>query len=117
MANLSVPSEGLVSRILSEVGFEERIIGYRLRERTGPISITLYSFEEVVGLLNDTHPRIDFNRLEKWIREVMGDRELAGKIKKVIDEDGSDQERTFRIRNLMGERLLQCNARNIRHEI
>ena len=93
---------------MAEVGFEERLIGYRLRERSGPMSITPYSFEEVVGLLCDPHPRIDFNQLEVWIREVMGDEELAGKIKEVAREDISDQERAWRIRDLMGERLLQC---------
>jgi len=107
MGKLLEPSKKLASTILTEVGFDDRIIGYRLRERTGPLAITLYSFEEVVGLLRDPLPRIDFNQLEGWIREVMGDRELSEKIEEIIEEDSSEQERLWRIRDLMEERILQ----------
>ena len=108
MEKLAEPTRDLAEKVLNEVGFEDRIIGYRLRERSGLMSITLYSFEEVVVLLYDSNPRIDFNRLEMWIRETMGDGELAGKVKQVIEKDISDQEKSFAIRDLMLERLLQC---------
>ena len=105
---LTSPSKDLAQRILNEVGFEDRLTGYRLRERTGVMTIQLYSFEEVVWLLNDPHPSLDFTRLEQWIRETMGDPELAGRIGDVIQEDISDQVRTLRIRDLMALRLYQC---------
>jgi hypothetical protein len=108
MEKLTFPSKRLAARILSEVGFEDRLMGYRLGERTGPMSIPLYSFEEVVGLLNEPHPRIDFNRLEEWVRDSMGDVELAGKIRDLLREDISDQDRSLRIRDLMALRLHQC---------
>ncbi len=108
MEKLTLPSKALATRILTEVGFEERLMGYRLHERTGAMSITLYSFEEVVGLLNGPHPRIDFNRLEKWVREIMGDLELAGKIRELLKEDMSDRDRSSGIRDLMALRLHQC---------
>ena len=108
MKNLSEPSKDMASKILNEVGFEERFIAYRLRERTGPIPITLYSFEEAVGLLNDPFPGVDFTRLEDWIREVMGDGELADKIRDVIARDISARDKTLCIRDLMVERLIQC---------
>jgi hypothetical protein len=108
MKKLLEPSKKLASRILTEVEFEDRLMGYRLRERTGPVAMTLYSFSEVVGLLNDPLPRIDFNRLAQWIREVMGDAELAGKIQEVIEEDCGQQERLWRIKDLMEERLLHA---------
>lgn len=38
MGRLSKPSKDLSSRIMTDVGFEERLIGYRLRARTGPLS-------------------------------------------------------------------------------
>lgn len=110
MGGLSKPSKELTLRILTEVGFKDRLIGYRLRERAGPMSITLYSFEEVVCLLNDPYPRIDFNQLEVWTRETMGDLELAGRIKEVVKKDISDQERLCQIRDLMEERSLQCKG-------
>jgi hypothetical protein len=108
MIELTSPSKGLAKRILTEVGFEDRITGYRLRERTGIMTIRLYSFEEVVGLLNDPHPRLDFAHLQRWVSETMGDPELAGKIGNVIQEDTSEQIRTIRIRDLMAQRLYQC---------
>jgi hypothetical protein len=108
MMELTSPSKDLAERVLTEVGFEDRLTGYRLRERTGATTIRLYSFEEVVGLLNDLHPRLDFDRLERWIRETMGDPELAEKIEDVIQEDMSDRVRTLRIKDLMALRLYQC---------
>jgi hypothetical protein len=75
------PSKDLTERVLNEVDFEDRLTGYRLSKRTGVTTIRLSSFEEVVGLLNETHPRLDFDRLEQWIRETMGDPELSGKIR------------------------------------
>jgi hypothetical protein len=108
MEKLTFPSKALAARILTEVGFEERLMGYRLGERTGPMSIPLYCFEEVVGLLNEPHPRIDFNRLEEWVRGTMSDVELAGKIRDLLEEDMSDQDRSLRIRDLMALRLHQC---------
>ena len=110
MEKLSEPSKELIAKIITEVEFKERLIGYRMRRRTGPTSVALYSFEEVVGLLNDSHPRIDFNQLEKWVRETIKDVELAEKIGKVIKKDSSEEDKTWEIRNLMGERLIQCKS-------
>ena len=108
MEKLTFPSKALAARIVTEVGFEDRLMGYRLRERAGAMSIPLYSFEEVVGLLNEPHPRIDFNRLETWVRDTMGDVKLAGKIRDLLREDISDRDRSLRIRDLMALRLHQC---------
>ena len=106
MKRLPEPSRALCERILSEVGFNDRLIGYRLRQRTGPAPVTLYSFGEVFALLGDAHPRIDFVRLEEWVRHVMKDEALADKIQEAIKEDTSGREKTLLIRDLMEERLL-----------
>jgi hypothetical protein len=108
MQELSEPDDTLVSRVLSEVGFENRLTGYRFRQRVGAIPASLYSFEEVVHLMNDKFPRLSFQRLEKWIRDVMGDEELAARIEEVIEQKSNDHDRTQCIRILMGERLCQC---------
>ena len=112
MEKLTFPSKALAARIVTEVGFEDRLLGYRLSERAGAMSIPLYSFEEVLGLLNEPHPRIDFNRLETWVRDTMGDAELAGKIRALIEGDMSDRDRSVRIRDLMALRLHQCMKSN-----
>ena len=68
----------------------------------------MYSFEEVVRLLDDPYPRMSFDHLEKWIRDVMKDEELAGEMHKVVVKDNSEYEKTLKVRDLMAERLSQC---------
>jgi hypothetical protein len=108
MANLGDPSHELAMRVLTEVDFECRLNGFILRERAGAVPITMYSFEEVVSLLNDRHPRLDFDKLETWIRKTMGDKELAEQIVDAVRKENSDQNRSLRIKELMEERLSQC---------
>lgn len=108
MKELSKPDEELVFRVLGEVGFEERIVGYRISERLGSARTSMYSFEEVVNFLNDKFPQLEFEELEKWIRVVMKDEELALKIAKAVEEETNDHDRIERIKTLMQERLSQC---------
>lgn len=108
MGKLQDPSQNLAKRILTEVDFEDRLSGFSLRERAGAIPVTMYSFKEVVFFLNDPHPRLDFGELETWIRETMGDKELAGQIADAVRKENSDQNRSLRIKELMEERLDQC---------
>jgi hypothetical protein len=108
MGKLQEPSKNLAKSILTEVGFEDRLTGFILRERSGPRPAIMYRFEEVVSLLNDPHPRLDFNELEGWVRETMGDEELAEQIGEAVKSARSDQDRSLRIKKLMEERLSQC---------
>ena len=108
MANLGDPSHELAMRVLTEVDFELRLNGFILRERAGALPVTMYSFEEIVSLLNDPYPRVDFNELEGWVRETVGDAELAERIAEAIRKGNNDQDRTYLIRDLMEERLSQC---------
>jgi hypothetical protein len=112
MRELSEPDDALVSRVLSEVGFENRLTGYRFRQRVGAIPASLYSFEEVVHLLNDKFPRLSFQGLEEWLRTVVRDEELATQIADAVEQEGNDRDRTVRIRILMAERLCQCKKAN-----
>ena len=107
MIKLSKPDRELVSRVLNGVGFEERMVGYRVHERLGPVKISMYSFEEVVNFLNDKFPQLRFEELEKWVKMVMKDEELALKIAEAVEEENNDRDRTDRIRILMEERLRQ----------
>ena len=108
MAKLGDPSRELAMKVLTEVDFEHRLNGFILRERAGAVPITMYRFEEVVSLLNDRHPRLDFNELEGWIRETIGDADLAEQIAEAIRKGDSDQDRSLRIKKLLEERLSQC---------
>jgi len=108
MKGLSEPGKDLISRVTNKVHFEDRLVGYRVRERAGAFRTTAYSFEEVVHLLNDKFPQLSFKQLEEWIRMVIRDEELADGIMESIDQGKSDIERISRVRMLMTERLCQC---------
>ncbi|MHC4309723.1 MAG: hypothetical protein ACYSSN_07240 [Planctomycetota bacterium] len=108
MKELSEPDNDLVSRVTNKVRFEDRLIGYRIRERAGAFRTTLYSFEEVVHLLNDKLPQLNLKQLQKWIRMVIRDEDLADRIAETIEQKNNDLEKVSHVRMLMGERLCQC---------
>jgi hypothetical protein len=108
MGTLKKPSKKLAKRILREMDFENRLTGYSLRERSGPVPVTMYSFKEVVSLFNNPYPCLDFYELEGWVREAMGDTELSEQIAAAVRTGYSDQDRSLKIRALMEERLGQC---------
>ncbi len=108
MKGLSEPGKDLISRVTSKVRFEDRLIGYRIRERAGAFRTTLYSFEEVVHLLNDKLPQLNLKQLQKWIRMVIRDEDLADRIAETIEQKNNDLEKVSHVRMLMGERLCQC---------
>lgn len=108
MAALKQPSEELVRHILREVSFEERFEGYGLRERSGPKRETMYRFEELVSFLNDQHPRFDFDDLAAWLRDIMQDVELADHVNTAVSKAMSNQARCEAVRELLQERLAQC---------
>lgn len=105
---LSQPSRKLARRILSEVSYEDRIQGVRLRERAGLIPATMYSFAEVVGFLTDSYPQTDFQKLVVWIRQIMEDPELADHVTRIINRDFSDREKAHQICEMMETRMIQC---------
>ena len=111
MGELRDPSRALAKRILTEVGFENRLTGFSLRERAGAQPVWMYSFKEVVSLLNVPRPCLDFKELELWIREVMDDQELSAQIAAVVKNSQSDQDRIRLIKHFMELRLNQCNER------
>lgn len=108
MQTLSMPDEHLRARVLREVGFDERLVGYRMRERTGPMPESLYSFEEVVHLLGDKLPYVSPEQLRQWVETITEDSELAAAVADVNEEETNDLDRLSRIRTLMAERLCQC---------
>ena len=108
MAMLSAPNEDLTTRVLREVDFPQRLVGYRMRERLGAIQVSLYSFEEVVHLLGDKFPYVSPEQLQQWVETVTEDAELAVAIAAVIQKETNDRDRMLRVGTLMAERLCQC---------
>jgi hypothetical protein len=68
MKTLSKPNKELAQRLTTEVGFDDRIKGYRLGKRTGALPITMYSFQEVAGFVQKHNRKktiFDFYKGEK----------------------------------------------------
>ena len=108
MQKPSDPTLELAKRVLAEVDFDDRLFGFKLKLRAGPTPVTMYSFPEIVAFLRDDNPRIDIAGLQIWIKDVMGDRELAGIIDKEIGKNDTEYKKTEIVGELMEIRLDQC---------
>jgi len=106
----------LARQAFREVSFEDRFEGYILRERSGARLVPMYRLEELVAFLNDQHPRLDFEDLEAWVRNIMDDRELADHIRDALSEAENNQSRCEVVRGLLEERLGQCREASRRKD-
>ena len=105
---LSKPSVSLAGRILQEVGFHDRLIGFRLNLRTGPKKVTMYSFQEISAFLAGPRPCMDFNFFADWLKEKIGDAELSNRIGDIADKKISEKDKAAEVNALMEQRLEQC---------
>jgi hypothetical protein len=101
------PTKELAARILGEVGFPDRLIGHKMRMRMGPVPVSLYSFEGVIRFLEEDIPQIDLDDLQAWVREKVGDKDLARAIREIGLKDFDELEKLLHIRGLMTARLAQ----------
>ena len=108
MEQLTAPSKDLISSVLQEVDFKDRLSGSLVHQRAGVKILSLYSVQEVFALLNNPYPHIDLQQLEQWVRMVIKDGELSDRIKTISAQNVSDRDKLFSIRDLMGFRLVQC---------
>lgn len=110
MKRLEEPTKELAEKILGEVGFQDRLIGHKMRRRMGPVPVSLYSLEEAVRFLSEDIPQLDLDDLQAWVGEKIGDRELARAIEETSQKESSDQEKILLARGLMIARLAQCKG-------
>ena len=121
VAELSEPSRELATKILTEVGFKERLVGVTMHPRAGNTDILIYSFEEATVLLHydagnlgieatGSIGYINLNALQKWVGDIYGDKELAEIIRERIKAGGSFKEQVEYIKPLMEQRLRQCKG-------
>jgi len=116
---LSKPSKELAKRLLTQVGFKDRLIGYKMTPMQGNLEESIYSFKDANEFLwfdfgefgvksSGSIGYIDPIKLEKWIFEVFGDKELAEAIGKKTKESNNYKERLEAIKPLVEQRLKQC---------
>jgi hypothetical protein len=108
MARLKKPGAALAAKVLSEVGFEHRLVGYRLSPRTGPMAVPMYSLKEVASLLAGPHPRMDLEALADWAKAALGDEDLAKAMRAALKKGKHNEDRTRRVHDLIALRLDQC---------
>ncbi len=101
------PTKELATRILGEVGFEDRLIGHKMRRRMGPVPVSLYSYEQVVRFFTEDIPQIDLDDLSSWVGEKIGDKDLARAIEEIGRKEMNDLEKYLHVKGLMAARLGQ----------
>lgn len=120
---LPEPSEELATRLLCRLGVGERLVGVKMSPMSGVQQYPIYGFREAVNFLkldsaaevlswapHVSVPFVDPKVLRLWVEEVFGDSDLAEAIGKVIGEGHSHAETIGRARELMKQRLEQCEA-------
>ena len=117
------PNKDLAQKILSEVDSEERLVGFKMNPRAGNKPFSLYSLEEVVNFLQvDSMGElltkgsrasigyVDFQALQGWVSEVMGDKELAKAIGEEVERKDNYWHQVKVIKSLLEDRLNQCRT-------
>ena len=120
-ARLSEVSRELADRMLSEVDFENRLIGWSMRQMSGSQATSIYSLQEVADFIKISEldklfspgsggsiGYVDIEELTEWIDGVLGDSELAGAIHETYTGTCSYAEEINKARPLIVQRLKQC---------
>lgn len=108
---------------MSRVRFEERLFGARMTPMAGVQQYPIYGLREAVNFLQvrgsaevlaagptASIPYIDPKVLTRWVEEAFGDTDLADAMGEVISEGDHYPQTICRIRELMAQRLSQCQA-------
>jgi len=123
---LTVPTQEQAASFTRELGFEDRFMGYVLKA-SGQMAVTVYTLEAAILFLGqdntattvvDQFPGHDVHvaymeprSLVNWIREAIGDVELADAIEAAsseIPEESGYPPQLRSMRELMSQRFLQC---------
>jgi hypothetical protein len=123
MVSLPKPSRDVALRVMGEVGFEERLLGVKMRSMAGNQEHFIYSVKEVLEFLRMERVEdllttgskeyvgyIDPHVLKKWMAEVVGDKGLAESIEEEIERFDNFKDQVAEIKALIAQRLDQCVA-------
>ena len=121
MTKLPEPSKDVAAKILSEVDFDNRLVGFDMKPRAGNTPLSLYSFTEATNFLHvDSFDEltipgargsvgyIDLKALQTWVDTVMGDKDLGAAIAETIERNESYHDQANAVKELLAERLNQC---------
>jgi hypothetical protein len=121
LLELSQPSEELAAKLLGKVSFEDRLEVTRFAAMAGDIRSWVYTLQDAAKFLHMSriedlvqiggrggigyiHPPA----LQRWVRDVFRDEELASAIQEEIEAGSCYAERMVGIKRLLEQRLAQC---------
>lgn len=121
MVSLPKPSRDVALRVVGEVGYEERLLGVKMRPMVGNQEHFIYSVKEVIEFLRMERVEdllttgskeyvgyIDPHVLKKWMAEVIGDKGLAEAIREEIERLDNFKDQVAAIKIIISERFEQC---------
>lgn len=119
----STPSKESVQHATRELGYDERFTVYEMSASTGTSAVDVYNFPQLVNALFKTRwDRLvvegakeaivwtDCDELAAWLRDVIGDAELAEAIAAAVADKESYKDRLDAIQPLFRERVAQYRA-------
>ncbi len=105
---LPPPDRATAQRLLGTVGFEQRLVGYRLHQRLGAHPVDLYGVVDLLALLMLEHPQIHLVRLADWVAKEIGDPIMAERIALIERGPGCEHDRHRSLLRLVEARLMQA---------
>lgn len=121
--SLSDPSPELAAKLMSRVRTEECLVGAQMTPMAGVHQYRIYGLGEAINFLQvesaaqvlaagptASIPYVDPQVLRRWVEETFGDIDLAHAMEEVISEGDHYPQTISRLRELMAQRLRQCQA-------
>src|SRR5512137_76074 len=108
---LTLPDTDLARRLLTAVPYPQRLPAGRLRPPVGIIPGDLRSLGEVHRHLapdDRSLPGVNLAALARWVRETLGDEELAALMDEVLAAAPSHVAGCLAVHDLVGRRLTQA---------
>ncbi len=112
MRTLAAPEPELAKRLLLGVRYEDRLRAGLLVPPRGVVDMPVASLPELCSLLEPDAralPAVHFDTLVEWIGGVLGDTELAGRIREAVRE-GCYVDGCRAAHALISERLAQARS-------
>lgn len=121
---LSEPTNAIKESLSAKVEYEEHFKGYKLHGMAGGRPMRLYTLEEVKNFMHaDSREKlleiggagtvgyVDFDELADWVRNVVGDPELADAILEIEEREDNYKDQVDAVSDLIDKRLTQATEK------
>jgi hypothetical protein len=111
--SMTAPDRDLAARILREVPFADRLPAGRFRPPVGILQGHVRSLPALFLHLSpqpSSLPGVNLTRLPDWIAYVVGDRELADRVREAAASATCHVDGCLKVYHLVAERIAQAEA-------